>query len=515
METFRNIIEYFALLMGAVMLVSLTNKQLQIFQQSQYRFRSFRKNLKVHYFLASHFWPPYIFFYFYLHLWYIQLIFGIYLGILLFLKLRRKAILKLKYTARIKRLYFVLIVVNTLLASFLAWQLPLPHLASGLILLLFDVPFVVYFSALLIQPLEGLILGIYLKKADRKLRKMAPVVIGITGSYGKTSTKNILFSYLQEDFRPLPSPASFNTLGGLALTVNRHLKNHHDAAILEMGATHKGDIEKLAKFARPKHGIVTAVGPQHLESFKAIDAVVCEKMKLIEALPEDGIAVLNYDDEHIRNYPLKRTGKTVTYGLGEGVDYRAVDVKADLNGISFKIRYKGKESKLHAPLLGEHNIYNILAAFALASELGIPEKELIYRTETLEPVEHRLSLRSEGELLIIDDAYNSNPEGFRSALGVLSLHDGFKILITPGIVEGGREEKKINRALAETTASVCDLVILVRTKASLEIKQGLDACGYGNVKIVDDFRKAMKIVRENHADAVVLIENDITDIYKI
>jgi hypothetical protein len=231
METFKNIIEYFSLFMTAVMLVLITNKTLQIFQQSHYQFRSFKKNIK-HYYLKdpSNFWPPYIFFFFYLHLWYIQLIYGIYLGVLIFFKVRRKSILKLKFTARIKRIYFLLIITNTLIASVLSWQAKLPHLGSAVAFLFLITPFIVYFTALLIQPLEILISSMHLCRAKRKLVKIEPVIIGITGSYGKTGTKNILFSFLQDKYMVLPkTPLPWsNKSAGLRI----YLYQLHDLLVL-------------------------------------------------------------------------------------------------------------------------------------------------------------------------------------------------------------------------------------------------------------------------------------------
>ena len=497
METFKNIIEYFSLFMTAVMLVLITNKTLQIFQQSHYQFRSFKKNIK-HYYLKdpSNFWPPYIFFFFYLHLWYIQLIYGIYLGVLIFFKVRRKSILKLKFTARIKRIYFLLIITNTLIASVLSWQAKLPHLGSAVAFLFLITPFIVYFTALLIQPLEILISSMHLCRAKRKLVKIEPVIIGITGSYGKTGTKNILFSFLQDKYMVLPSPASYNTMNGLALTINRKLKKYHEVLIAEMGATEMKDIEKLVKFIRPKYGIITAIGPQHLETFKSIENILTEKTKLIQGLPGTGIAIVNFDNDYLRNYSFNSKCRIVSFGLREGVDYQARDVKTDLSGISFKTKYKNKEIELRTRLLGFHNLYNILAAFALASELGIPESELIYQTSVLEPVENRLTLREEGDLVILDDSFNSNPEGFKNALDVLSKFNKFKILITPGIVEGGKEESKINLGLAEKISAVCDLVILIKTKASLSIKKGLDEHSYQDVKVVEDFGKPLNLSRK-------------------
>jgi UDP-N-acetylmuramoyl-tripeptide--D-alanyl-D-alanine ligase len=502
--------------MGALMLIAITYKVLQIFQQSHYQLRSFKKIIKYYYLKdRTNIWPPFVFFIFYLHLWYIQLIFGIYLGVLIFFKIKKKNIQNLKFTFRIRRLCTVIIIFKTLLVSILSWKLPLPHISSALAIVFLVSPFDILLAALFIQPLESLISGIYIRKAKRKLKAYKTTVIGITGSYGKTGTKNILFSFLQDKYMVLPTEGSYNTMNGVALSINRNLKSHCQIFIAEMGATGKRDIEKLVKFTAPKYGIITTIGPQHLETFKSMNNIISEKMKLVEGLPEDGIAVLNFDNEYIKNYPYKSKCRKISFGLCNEADYQAFDLKADLNGLNFKIRYKKKEVSLRTALLGTHNLYNILAAFALANELGVPLKELVYQTSVLEPVPNRLSLRTEANLIILDDGFNSNPEGFRNALDVLGYYSKRRILITPGIVEAGKNEEEINYSLARKISEICDLVILVETAASLAISRGLEELRFKNVKIVEDFREAMKYVRSKEKEAVVLIENDITDIYKL
>ncbi|MDD3999360.1 MAG: UDP-N-acetylmuramoyl-tripeptide--D-alanyl-D-alanine ligase [Bacilli bacterium] len=516
METFKNTVEYFALLMGALMILAITTKQLQFFQQSQYQFRSIKKYLKYYYLKDwTNFLPPLIIFFFFLDLWYIQISFGLCLAVLLFFKIKRHSILKLKYTRRIKRLILMIIIVLTFSLSILAWLLPLPHLSSGMVLLLLILPILILFSEIIIQPLESLISRFYIQKAKKKLSLFGTEVIGITGSYGKTGTKSILFSFLKDKYFTFPTEASYNTMNGVALSINRNLKSYYQFFISEMGATKKNDIEKLSAFVKPKYGIITTIGPQHLETFKSIDNILEEKIKLIENLPSDGIGIVNYDNKYLKKYRLETKCKLITFGLESGADYQGSDLKANLNGLQFKIKYKKKEVLIKTPLLGTHNVYNILAAFALASELGIPENDLVYQSLVLEPVKNRLSVYQEGLLTIIDDAFNSNHEGFLNALEVLSYYKLPKVLITPGIVEGGKEEERINYSLAKKIAITCNQVLLIKTKATLAIKRGLDNLNYQNVEFVDNFKKALESVKEQEQEAVVLIENDISDIYKI
>jgi len=367
----------------------------------------------------------------------------------------------------------------------------------------------------LIYPVELLISKYYQRNAKKKLFNFQTDIVGITGSYGKTSTKNFLFSFLKDKYITLATEKSYNTLNGVSKNINELLTSDHQIMIVEMGASHVNDITKLVKLSKPKYGIVTAVGPQHLETFKTIDNILNEKMKLIDSLPNNGVGIINGDNEYIKGYEIKSKCKIITFGMNENCDYQAEIIKASIKGIIFKIKHQGNEVHLKTRLLGKHNVYNILASFALAVELKVPIKDIIYQVSILESIPHRLSVERVGEFTLIDDAFNSNIVGFRSALEILKEENTVRILVTPGIVEAGHLEEKINYELAKEISQSCDFVVLLKTKSSSYIKKGLQDLDYKNLVEVEDVKTALVLIKQNYSSAVVLIENDISDIYKI
>lgn len=516
MDQFKNIIEYLSIIISALMFVRITNYQLNLLQQSHYHFSSFKKSIKYFYFGSwNNFLWPLILMIFFLDKYYIQIIYVIYLGILLYFKHQVKVTIKLKFTPRIQRLWFVILVVNILVGSALLYLIKLPELISALGILLLILPFLIFVSSLITFPIESLIAMYYHFKAKKKLSRYQTTIIGITGSYGKTSTKNILYSLLREDYQVLATEKSYNTMNGVSKNINNLLDKSHQLMIVEMGATRCKDITKLVKLTQPKYGIVTGVGPQHLESFKSLENIVSEKMKLIDSLPKAGIGLINGDDSLIQNYNIKSQCRIVKYGLDKKCDYWAHDIKKSKQGLEFKISYQEREVMVKTKLLGKHNILNILASFALAKELGVKESDLVYQVMLLEPVKNRLSIEVKDGFTIIDDAFNSNSIGFRNALEVLNYYPSPRIIITPGIVEAGEKEEEINYQLSKIIAKVCDFVILVKTKGSIHILKGLEEINYSNVIIVDSFQKGIKLMKERYQNGTVLIENDVSDIYKI
>lgn len=516
MEQIFNTIEYLAIVMSFLLIITFSYKQVRLYQQSHYHISSFKKIIKNFYInKRSYLLVPLIFFSLYLQFWYIQLALSFYLGFLILIQYKERVKLRLKITARIRRLYIAIVFVMTVFGSLVSLIIPLKQLMAALVAVAIFSPFLIFLSALITWPLEVLISLYYQKLAIRKLNKYQTIRIGITGSYGKTSTKNVLQAYLQNYFMSVSTRQSFNTQNGVSRCINEDLQAYHEILIVEMGATHKNDISKLVKLTKPKYGIITAIGPQHLESFKSVENILLEKIKLVESLPADGLAVINFDNQYLKNHPLKTNCRIITFGLDEGANYQAFDLKLSLKGLKFKIKHNEQVVSLETKLLGRHQVYNILAAYALAKELGISEEELINQTALLESVEHRLEIRKEKSLTIINDGFNSNIEGFMNALEILSLHQKYRIIITPGLVEGGNREEEMNLSLCKRISEVCDLVILVKTKGSLVIKQGLDDLGFTNVIFVENFKKGMELVRIDYPKAVVLIENDISDIYTI
>ena len=385
---------------------------------------------------------------------------------------------------------------------------------------------------LLIYPVEKTINAGYLRQAREKIKKFQTRVIGITGSYGKTSTKYILQKILSQKFNSLMTPDSYNTPMGICKVINGELKPEHEIFIVEMGAYKRGEIKELCDLTQPEIGILTAVGPQHLERFKTIDNIAQTKYELIESLPQNGIAVFNNDNEicsSLADKTIIKTAKsngrlrlTVRYGIDNSddkVNLTAKDIQNTNRGLIFSVEDgSGKTSQFQTKLLGKNNVYNILAATAVALECGMTLDEISRAVRILETIPHRLQLLSGGgDVTVIDDGFNANPVGAKAALEVLgSFENGRKILITPGMVELGELEFEENKTFGAEAAKVCDFVILVGPIRTKPIFEGLKEAGFPEEKIIvtESLAKASEQMREIvKAGDVVLIENDLPDNY--
>ena len=375
----------------------------------------------------------------------------------------------------------------------------------------------------LIKPLEERInMGFY-KEAQEKIKSKPDLtVVGVTGSFGKTSTKFILGSILSEKYIVLNTPESYNTPMGLSKVINNELKDEHEVFIAELGARNIGDIKELSELVRPKIGVITSIGPTHIETFKNIDNIMKTKYELIEELPTDGVAIFNYDNEYIKKLADKTFKEMILYGLEdiESLDLYAENIEVSEFGSTFTIKDKEENTiRCTTKFLGTHTIYNILAGVAVAKSLGLSFDEIKNGIEKIEPIPHRLNIINPGTgLIIIDDAFNSNPIGAKAALEVLSqFKEGRKIIITPGMVELGAMEDVANREFGENIGKVCDYVILVGEKRTKPIYEGLIEVNYneGNIYVVNSLEEAtaqiQKIARPKD---IVLFENDLPDHYK-
>ena len=383
---------------------------------------------------------------------------------------------------------------------------------------------------LLLYPLERTIHGAYLLSAKKRIKTLQPKVIGITGSYGKTSTKYILHQILSQKFNTLMTPDSYNTPMGICKVIRGELTAEHEIFIVEMGAYKRGDIRKLCNLASPQIGILTAVGPQHLERFKSIENIAKTKYELIESLPPGGLAVFNCDNEICAGLadrreqdgnPVRRyaTEPFPVASAVERAELTATNIQHTDEGLVFTIHTSvGMETEIQTQLLGRHNVSNILAATAVAIECGMTLEEIRTAIATVEPVPHRLQLTaSEGNVTIIDDSFNSNPVGAKAALEVLTEIQGRKkVLVTPGMVELGEREYEENKRLGEHAADVCDLVILVGPKRTTPILDGLKAVQYPSQRIIVALNLEevkQHLATQVQAGDVVLFENDLPDSY--
>lgn len=421
----------------------------------------------------------------------------------------------LVFTARVKRLLFTYTLIGVA-AAVAAWLLRSRGFGYAVLFAHFALsPFILLLSNLINAPVEAAVKRWYLNDALKILRSCPDLkVIGITGSYGKTSMKFFLYTILRQKFNVLITPGNYNTPMGVVKTVRSSLRGYHEYFICEMGAKGVGEIKELCDIASPLHGIVTSIGPQHLESFKSIENIISTKLELANNL-NGGKAFLNIDNEYIKD---NLTSGAVTYGTSEDADYRAEVKSVSRAGTEFTVTYpNGKTAEFSTTLIGAHNVVNLCGAIAMAHFLGVEDSFIKDGVSRITPVPHRLQLIQKGELLIIDDAYNSNPSGCRAALDTLGYFDEYKILVTPGMVELGSEEERLNREFGTEAAAVCDYVILVGEKQTRPILQGLHDAGFGEDKIYTaaDLSDAMSKVYSLKTDRkkAVLLENDLPDNY--
>lgn len=379
-------------------------------------------------------------------------------------------------------------------------------------------PLLVLLANILNKPLELMINRYYIHDARKILKSNHRLVtIGITGSYGKTSVKYILHMLLQAEYDVLKTPESYNTPMGVTKTIRGMLRATHQIFVCEMGARHVGDIKELCDIVEPKMGIITSVGPQHLETFHSIENVKKTKFELSDSLPADGTIFLNLEDANIRAQLPCLAKRFVGYGLSNECDYYATDIAASSKGTTFTAHGpNGISESYTTPMIGAHNVINIMGAIAVCCELGISMEKLKMQVRKLESVPHRLQLLRRNGLTIIDDAYNSNPTGSKAAIDALALFDGYKILVTPGMVELGEKQDELNYAFGTYASRVCDYVVLVGKKQTQSIYDGLIAAGYpeGKVYVSNDLQDALSKVYAMYSggkEKIILLENDLPD----
>ncbi len=373
--------------------------------------------------------------------------------------------------------------------------------------------------AIVTEPIEAFVKKIYVFLAKRKLKKQPNLIkIGITGSYGKTTSKHIVHDILSASYYCLMTPASYNTPMGITITIRNHLKPLHQVFICEMGADKVNEIQYLSQLVQPQFGVVTAVGPQHLNTFKKIENIVIEKMKLIENLPLSGVGVINLDNEHIRNYRIKNKCLVLTVGIHSvDVDFKANNIEYTPEGTTFEIMTKDQVSiPFKTRLLGEHNVLNILISVALGKQLGIDWESLQQSVASLRQVTNRLEVKQMFGYRVIDNSYNSNPISAKNSLDVLSMMPNRRFIITPGMIELGELQAYHNKQFGLYMINRADFVVLIGKLQTHPIMEGLQESGFDmdHVVVVDSMVKAFDVIKK-HADIhdTILIENDLPDAF--
>lgn len=433
---------------------------------------------------------------------------------------------KLEWTTKAKLLALVsitLLVLDSMITAYI--------LSGGLLLSLVLLPIKSLYSPafliiaqIIISPLEYYQKQKIVGLAKEKLAKLPNLkIVAITGSFGKTSTKDILYTLLWKKFYVIKTPKSFNTPLGIAQTILEDIKENTDVFICEMGAYKKGEIAKIAKLVKPKIGIITAVAPQHLERFGSLENIAHAKFELIENLPEKGIAILNGESDW-----LKKLASHITRGLvaqesgnvnfyGDNSEYFASDTKVAAEDTSFIFHTPKAKAQITIPLAGEHHVKNFMAAAVAALNLGLSLDDIKKRAELLLPTPHRLEIKKQNGLTIIDNTFNTNPQSSKASLKLLQKLPGSqKILITPGLVELGKESAIQNQEFAKISAKIADQIIIVGEYAKKDLLAGLSSTNFSKEKTftAESFNEAMNILGKiAKPEAVVLLENDLPDQY--
>ncbi len=379
------------------------------------------------------------------------------------------------------------------------------------------VPLMSAISYLLTYPIERLIARSFVRDASEEvatLKEKGLKVVGITGSYGKTTAKNILAVMLSGKCRVCATPKSYNTPLGLCRTINDVLEEGDSVLIAEMGARRRGDIAEICRVAPPDYALITGVGCQHFETFGSLEAIADTKYELVEALGEDGLAVFNCADDGARALSERRKGRKVLTGNAEDCDIRFTDMTISPDGTHFKVKRQGECACVYTPLLGRHIPALICACMAIAVDMGVSLEDCAHSCEKLAPVEHRLEVIHAGDKTIIDDSYNSNPSGAKNALEVLSAFGGKKVIVTPGMVELGGLENDANRTLGAHIAEYCDVAVLVGSRAKV-IRSGATDAGMSGDSIVmaPTLDAAKKYLASLEGECAILFENDLPDNY--
>jgi len=446
----------------------------------------------------------------------------------------KKAKKILVYTKRVKRIFiiFYFIFVSILLISLFKLYLNKNILILYLITIAFIqlIPFIIVLCNFLLSPIEKRIRNKFLQEAKQKIKHLQPIIIGITGSYGKTSTKHILEHIMCSVSPTLATPGSVNTEMGITRIIREQLKPLHKYFIVEMGAYYPKAISNRCELTPPTYGIITSIGNSHYERFKNEENIAKTKFELAQAVfkNKEGKLVLNadaIDKKYINKYCKKHKANIfkISASPKEKDAYLISEEKLTKNGVEFKIQIGKKSFKIKAPLYGKHQISNIALSFALAYNLGVEPETIIASLKSVPQIKHRLEVnrvKADHDYILIDDAYNANPTGFKSALEILKLlkqKNGRTILITPGMAELGNLHNEKHYEIGKIAGQFVDIALIVVPKRIKSFINGFKETAKAKQKLLefDTFYDAKQWLDKNLlTNDTVLYENDLPDLYE-
>ena len=425
-------------------------------------------------------------------------------------KLERRG--KIVWTKKVRLIYALTIILVLLVLTVSLSRFGL----VGLIVIIpvtFFLPFFITLSLIILNPVDKFLKDRLIEKARNLLIRDRGniIVIAVTGSYGKTSTKEILAAILSEKFKVIKLEENINTDQGIADFIVKNIERikNSDIFIVEMGAYKRGDIKKICGLITPDYSILTGIGESHLERFGSLENIVQAKFELPEATGK--MVVLNFDDDNIqKNYEKFKIKEIAKVSKRDVSDVEILD---NFQGIEFKI----DEVIFRAKLLALHNITLILLAVEIARKLGMSLEDIAKGVEKISPISHRLEpiYNKNTAVWVIDDSYNGNFNGIMSGIEVLERAKGRKIVLTPGLVELGEKSKethqKIGRLYAEKNI---DLVMLIRDSATKFIIEGMESKNFKNYKVYNSKEEAHSDLPQviKSGDAIIF-QNDLPDNY--
>lgn len=354
----------------------------------------------------------------------------------------------------------------------------------------------------------------FINEQKERLKSISPLVVGITGSYGKTSCKNILKNLLSDDFNVHCTDKNFNTPMGVALSVEK-LPSDAEIFIAEFGARKTGDINELCTLFPPNYGIITGVCEQHTETFGSIEDICREKFVLAQSVSDNGgTCVFNGNDKNVLRMWKDYKGKKIVASSFKKGDVYAVDISLGASGSKFNLVVDGKAYPCRTSLLGRHNVQNVVMCVALALELGCKVEKLVEKIENLPQTPHRLEYTFANGVYILDDGYNGNIVGVKSSLEVLASFPGRHIVVSQGIVELGRKAAEINETVGRELSEVADVVILCGVNSKF-IEKGLKNRNFqGRIIMAKNMKNVKKCIGETvKIGDTILLQNDVPDIY--
>jgi UDP-N-acetylmuramoyl-tripeptide--D-alanyl-D-alanine ligase len=417
---------------------------------------------------------------------------------------------KIVWTAKARLINIISVII---FSFFAAYSLVKYGWLGGVLIILLMVlflPFLVGLSLIIIKPLDIILKIKRIKKAKNLLKSKKPVVIGIAGSYGKTSAKEILNSVLSGKFKVLKTPENVNTDIGIAnfIIKEKEKLGESDIFIAEMGAYRVGDIAKICEMVKPDYSILTGINESHLERFGSLENIIKGKFELPERTKK--ISFVNFDDENIKsNLEKFKIGNCVKISAEAASD---IAIKENFGGLEFSY----KSEKFFTKLLAKHNIVLIILAAELAGKLGMSLEEIKNGVEKIKPLTNRLNpiYNNQSNIWVIDDSYNANLNGILSGLEVLERAQGRKVVLTPGLVELGDRSEEIHKKIGKAYAEKANLVLLIKNSVAPYIIEGMEENNFHEFKVYNNTGEAHNDLKNIlKSGDTIIFQNDWPDNY--